>query len=321
MPGKDYYAMLGVSKTASADEIKKAYRKLAMKHHPDRNKGNKSAEEKFKEISEAYAVLSDTEKRKQYDSFGSEGFQNKYSQDDIFRNFDFGNIFNEFGFKGRGTGGGAGGGPDLFSQIFGNMGGRGGFKGQGTSFNSGFGGQSRPRPIKGKDIGYELSLTLEDTFETSEKMISYHSGQGSQDKVSVKVPAGIPAGKKLRLQGKGQAGLNGGSNGDLYIEIRIVDHPLFKRDGDDLLLTREIKFTEAALGAEIEVPTIDKKTLKLKIPAGTQGNARFRLKGYGMPHMNDRGRGDAYVIINISVPKELDKKRMDILKKASEAGL
>jgi curved DNA-binding protein len=320
MPGKDYYAMLGVSKTASTDEIKKAYRKLAMKHHPDRNKGNKSAEEKFKEISEAYAVLSDTEKRKQYDSFGSEGFQNKYSQDDIFRNFDFGDIFSEFGFKGRSSAGRAGGGPDLFSQIFGNMG-RGSSRGQGASFNSAFGGQSRPRPVKGKDIAYELSLTLEDTFETSEKVISYYAGSTTQDKVSVKVPAGIPTGKKLRLQGKGQPGLNGGSNGDLYIEIRILDHPLFKRDGDDLLLTRDIKFTEAALGAEIEVPTIDKKTLKLKIPPGTQGNARFRLKGYGMPHMNDKGRGDAYIIINISVPRELDKKRMDILKKASEAGL
>ena len=143
----------------------------------------------------------------------------------------------------------------------------------------------------------------------------------AQDKVSVKIPAGITTGKKLRLQGKGQPGLHGGPNGDLFIEIRILDHPLFKRDGDDLLLTRDIKFTEAALGTEIEVPTIDKKTLKLKIPPGTQGNARFRLKGYGMPHMNDKGRGDAYVVINISVPRELDKKRMDILKKASEAGL
>jgi curved DNA-binding protein len=320
MPGKDYYAMLGVSKTASADELKKAYRKMAMKYHPDRNKGNKSAEEKFKEISEAYAVLSDVEKRKQYDSFGSEGFQNRYSQDDIFRGFDFGDIFSDFGFKGRSSGGGASGGPDLFSQIFGNMGGRGGVKGQGASFNNAFGGQSRPRPVKGKDMAYELSLTLEDTFEASEKMISYNSGKGGQDKVSVKVPAGIPSGKKLRLQGKGQSGLNGGPNGDLFIEVRIFDHPLFKRDGDDLLLTRDIKFTEAALGVEIEVPTIDKKTLKLKIPSGTQGNAKFRLKGYGMPHMNDKGRGDAYVIINISVPRELDKKRTDILKKAAEAG-
>jgi curved DNA-binding protein len=317
MPGKDYYAMLGLSKTASVEEIKKAYRKMAMKYHPDRNKGNKSAEEKFKEISEAYAVLSDTEKRKQYDSFGSEGFQNRYSQEDIFKGFDFGDIFGDFGgFKGKSSRAGAGG-PDLFSQIFGNMG-RGS---QGASFNSSFGGQSRPRAVKGKDIAYELSLTLEDTFETSEKMISYHSGQNGQDKISVKVPAGISTGKKLRLQGKGQAGLHGGPNGDLFIEIIILDHPLFKRDGDDLLFTRDIKFTEAALGSEIEVPTIDKKTLKLKIPPGTQGNAKFRLKGYGMPHLNEKGRGDAYVIINISVPKELDKKRTDILKKAAEAGL
>jgi len=317
MPAKDYYAILGVSKTASADEIKKSYRKLAMKYHPDRNKDNKDAEARFKDVSEAYAVLSDKEKRKQYDTFGSEGFQNRFSQDDIFRNFDFGDIFREFGFKGRGTGGG---GPDLFSQIFGNMG-RGGFKGQGSSFNSAYGPHNRPQPVKGKDIAYELSLTLEDTFETSEKLISYHVGNPGQDRVSVKIPAGIRTGKKLRLQAKGHPGLNGGPNGDLYIEIRIIDHPVFKRDGDDLLITRDIKFTEAALGTEIEVPTIDKKTLKLKIPAGTQGNARFRLKGYGMPHMGEKGRGDAFVVINISVPKELDKRQKDILKKASETGL
>jgi|WetSurSiteA1Bulk_404760.scaffolds.fasta_scaffold27812_2 curved DNA-binding protein len=319
MPAKDYYTMLGVSKTASANEIKKAYRKLAMKHHPDRNKGNKDAEAKFKDISEAYAVLSDQEKRKQYDTFGSEGFQNKFSQDEIFRNFDFGDIFKEFGFKGGGARGGSAG-PDLFSQIFGNMG-RGDFRGQGASFNGAFGAHNRPQPVKGKDITYELSLSLEDTFETSEKLISYHAGNPGQDKVSVKIPAGITTGKKLRLQGKGHPGLNGGPKGDLFIEIRIKEHPVFNREGDDLLLTRDIRFTEAALGTEIEVPTIDKKTLKLKIPAGAQGNARFRLKGYGMPHMNDKGRGDAYVIISISVPRELDKRQKDMLKKAAEIGL
>jgi curved DNA-binding protein len=320
MPGKDYYSMLGVSKTASADEIKKAYRKLAMKYHPDRNKGNKDAEAKFKEISEAYAVLSDQEKKKQYDSFGSEGFQSKFSQDEIFRDFDFGNIFREFGFKGGGGGGGGGGGPDLFSQIFGNMGRNNPRDQGGASFNA-YGGHNRPRPVKGRDIAYELALTLEDTFETNEKMISFQAGNQGQDKVSVKIPAGIQAGKKLRLQGKGQPGLNGGPRGDLYIEIRIMDHPLFRREGDDLMFTRDIRFTEAALGTEIEVPTIDKKTLKLKVPSGTQGNARFRLKGYGMPHMNEKGRGDAYVIINISVPRELDKRQKDVLKKASETGL
>ena len=316
MAGKDYYSMLGVSKTASADEIKKSYRKLAMKYHPDRNKGNKEAEARFKDISEAYAVLSDQEKRKQYDSFGSEGFQNKFTQEDIFRNFDFGDIFREFGFN---SGGGGGGGQSTFSQIFGNMG--RGSKGQGASFNNPFAGQNRPRPVKGKDISYELSLTLEDTFENTEKIISFQAGNPVQDRISVKIPAGIPTGKKLRLQGKGQPGLNGGPKGDLFIEIRILEHPVFKREGDNLLLTKDIRFTEAALGTEVEVPTIDKKTLKLKIPHGTQGNARFRLKGYGMPHMNEKGRGDAYVIINISVPKALDKQQKDILKKASETGL
>lgn len=319
MPAKDYYAILGISKTASADEIKKSYRKLAMKYHPDRNKGNKEAEAKFKDVSEAYAVLSDKEKRRQYDTFGSEGFQNRFSQDEIFRNFDFGDIFREFGFKG-GSARGRASGTDFFSQIFGNMG-RGDFRGHGASFNGAYGGHNRPQPVKGKDITYELSLTLEDTFETTEKLISYHAGNPGQDKVSVKIPAGITTGKKLRLLGKGYPGLNGGPKGDLYIEIRIKEHPLFKREGDNLLLTKDIRFTEAALGTEIVVPTIDNKSLKLKIPSGTQGNARFRLKGYGMPHMNDKGRGDAFVVINISVPKELDKHQKEILKKASETGL
>lgn len=199
--------------------------------------------------------------------------------------------------------------------------GRGDFRSQGGSFAGGFGAHSRPQPVKGKDITYELSLSLEDAFETSEKLISYQAGNPGQDKVSVKIPAGISTGKKLRLQGKGHPGLNGGLKGDLYIEIRIMDNPLFKREGDDLLFTRDIRFTEAALGTEFEVPTIDKKTLKLKVPPGTQGNARFRLKGYGMPHMGEKGRGDAYVIINISVPKELDKRQKDLLKKAAESGL
>jgi curved DNA-binding protein len=314
MAGKDYYNILGVSKTASADEIKKAYRKLAMKYHPDRNKGDKSAETKFKDISEAYAVLSNGEKRKQYDMFGSEGFQNRFTQEDIFRDFDFGNIFREFGFGGaRGQG--------IFGQMFNGMGQRN-FRTGGSPYGSPFGAQGgRPQPIKGKDIVYELTLTLEEAFDKSEKVVSYHAGNSKQDKVSVKIPAGISTGKKLRLQGKGHPGLNGGPNGDLYIQIRLLEHPLFKREGDDLLLPREIKFSEAALGTEIEVPTIDKKTLKLKIPPGTQGNAKFRLNGYGMPSLNGRGRGDAYVVVNISVPKKLDKKQKALLKEIAETGI
>lgn len=315
MAGKDYYKILGISKTSSPEEIKKAYRKLAMKYHPDRNKGNKGAEERFKDISEAYAVLSDTEKRKQYDMFGSEGFQNRFSQEDIFRDFDFGNIFKEFGF------GGSGRGQNIFSHIFSGPG-QTHFKGEGSPFNSPFGNFSgQGRRMKGQDLVYELSITLEEAFEKTDKIISYQPAGSQLDKVSVKIPQGVSTGKKLRLQGKGKPGLNGGPPGDLFIQVRVLDHPVFQREADDLLITREIKFTEATLGTEIEVMTIDKKKLRLKIPPGTQNNARFRLKGYGMPHMKGKGRGDAFVIINISVPKKLSKKQKSIMEDVARAGL
>jgi curved DNA-binding protein len=311
MPGKDYYKILEVPRSASQEEMKKAYRKLAMKHHPDRNKGDKTAEAKFKDINEAYAVLSNAEKRKQYDMFGAEGFQKKFTQEDIFRDFDFSGIFKEFGF--------GGGSQNVFSQIFGGSG-RGFSGARGSSYNSPFGGfEARGRATKGQDLIYELPLALEETFSTTNKVISYKSG-ARQETVSVKIPPGISTGKKLRLPGKGQPDPHGGPNGDLYVQVKILDHPLFKREGDDLLLTQEIRFTEALEGAEIEVPTIDKKTLRLKIPPGTQANARFRLKGYGMPGMDGGGRGDAYVQVVIGVPQKLNKKQKDLIKEMADAG-
>lgn len=310
MSGKDYYKILGVSKSASDEEIKKAYRKLAMKYHPDRNKDDKVAEGKFKDVSEAYAVLSNKEKRQQYDMFGSEGFQNRFSQEEIFRDFDFGDIFSEFGFGGKGRARGG------FGNIFGGMGSS--FRGGGSPFGA---HSRRPQPVKGKDTIYELSLTLEDVLEKSEKLIAYHRDGSKQEKISVKIPAGISSGKKLRLAGKGNPGINGGPNGDLYIKINLMDHPVFKREDDDTLMTRDIKFSEAALGSEIEVETIDKKTLRLKIPPGTQNNAKFRLKGYGMPHMNKKGRGDAYIYVNIAVPKKLTDKQEKIIKELSDTGI
>jgi curved DNA-binding protein len=284
-----------------------------MKYHPDRNKGDKDAESVFKNISEAYAVLSNPEKRKQYDMFGAEGFQQRYSQEDIFHDFDFSNIFKEFGFGGRGRG------QNIFSQIFGNAG-QGGFGG-GQRFESaygGFGGQ--PRPVKGQDIVYELAVTLDETVSATEKIVAYQSGQG-REKVSVKVPAGIQNGKKLRVPGKGYPGHNGGPRGDLYIRIKTMDHPVFRREGDDLHMSLEIKYSEALLGTEIEVGTIDKKTIRLKIPPATQSNAKFRLKGYGMPHMKGKGRGDAYVQVSIAVPKKLSKKQKALAEELSETGL
>jgi len=316
MAGKDYYKILGVSKDASPEEIKRAYRKLALKYHPDRNKGNKAAEAKFKEINEAYAVLSDPEKRRQYDTFGAEGFHSRFSQEDIFRGFDFNSIFREFGF-------GGGRANSIFSEIFGSGmgGGKHNFFSEEMPFGDVFGGfHKKSQGIRGQDLVYELTMTLDEVAKTTTKVITY-TVDGRTETVSVKVPAGIANGQKLRLPGKGQPGINGGEPGDLYVQIRILEHPIFRREGDDLYLKRTIRYSEAVLGTEIEVPTIDGKTLKLKIPPGTQANAKFRLPGYGLPHMKGGGRGDAYVEVKIEVPKRLTKRQQELIRQLSQEGL
>lgn len=307
MPGKDYYKILELPRTASQEEIKKSYRKLAMKYHPDHNKDDKSAEARFKEINEAYAVLSNPEKRKQYDTFGADHFGRQYSQEDIFRDFDFSSIFSEFGF---------GGGHNMFSQMFGGR----AFTSRGRKSPFGFDGYGPgPHAAKGQDLVYELSITLEEAAAPTSKVITYREGEGQQT-ISVKIPAGISSGKKLRIQGKGGPGLHGGPRGDLYVQIKVLDHPLFRREGDDLIMTREIRFTEALSGTDIDVPTIDQKTLRLKIPPGCQVNSRFRLKGYGMPIMGGTGRGDAYVQVTVAVPQKLSKKQKALIKDMEEAG-
>ena len=302
MSGKDYYKILGVDKSASPAEIKKSYRKLALKYHPDHNEGDKSAEAKFKDLNEAYAVLRDPEKKQQYDMFGAEGFQNRFSQEDIFRDFDLGSIFKEFGFGrgGRGQGG--------YSQTFG---------GGGRGFD---GFQNRQQRMKGQNLIYELHMTLEELTQTTSKTIAYQIN-GRQEQVSVKVPAGIKGGQKLRLQGKGQPGPNGGPPGDLFIQIKETPHPLFRREDADLYLKQKIRFSQAVLGADIEVSTLEKKVLKLKIPPGTQNNAKFRLKNFGLPVYNGSGKGNAFVEIDIDVPKELTDEQKDLVVSLAEAEL
>ena len=267
MPEKDYYKVLGVEKKASDEAIKKVYRKLAMKYHPDRNKGDKKAEERFKEISEAYAVLSDKEKRKQYDTYGADGFQQRYSQEDIFRGFDFNNIFREFGF-------GGGGGENVFFGRGRNSGGRqyrsyahpGGDRAfeYGDPFGQ-YGGAGMPQP--GADRLYELAITLQDAFRGGEKTLTFPSNN-KMEKVSVKIPAGITTGKKLRISGKGEPGLHKGPPGDLYIQIKVLEDPLFKLEGHNLVVEKTITFSQAALGTRLEVPTLEGKSLQVKVPPG-----------------------------------------------------
>jgi curved DNA-binding protein len=294
---EDYYSILGVKKEASAAEIKKAYRKLAMKYHPDHTKGDKSAEEKFKKISEAYAVLSDKDKRKEYDTFGSEGFHQRFSQEDIFRGFDFGDIFREFGFGGAG-----------FS----------GTRGGGRRFNFG-GGQQQAR-VKGSDLVYELPLTLREVATGVSKTVSFQH-QDRNENLTVKIPKGLITGKQVRLAGKGNPSPYGGPPGDLFIKSKVLDDPKFSARQYDLYLNQELKLSEAILGVTVSVPTIDDKLLSLKIPPGTKHGTKMRLSGHGLPEMNKGQRGNLYVHIQIKIPKNLTKKQQKLVEELAATGL
>jgi curved DNA-binding protein len=310
MSETDYYKILGVDRNASESEIKKAYRKLAMKYHPDRTKGDKSAEEMFKKISEAYAVLSDKEKRKQYDTFGASGFSQRYSQEDIFRGFNFGDIFKEFGFD-----------DSSFANMFMGGGGRGrrfGFSFGGDPFSAYTAGQGAQ--VKGPDLVYELPLTLQEVLSGATKIIALEQG-GQQKKIEVKIPRGMATGKKLRLAGKGQPGALGGPPGDLYIQAKVLDDPVFSVVGHDLYVDREIKLTEALLGTQTKIPTVDGKNLNLKIPPGTQHHTKMRMKGYGLPEMKKGQRGNLYARIVVKTPKRLNKRQKALIQELSETGL
>jgi curved DNA-binding protein len=303
MASKDYYEMLGVSKNAGDDEIKRAYRKLAMKYHPDRNPNKKDAEERFKELNEAYAVLSDKEKRKQYDTFGKEGFHQRYTQEDIFRGFDFEDIFsNLFGGRGR-------------REV--RSGGRGGFD-FGDIFSRTYQGGGRA-PQRGEDALYELPITLEEAAFGGEKRISIPKN-GKVEEINVKIPAGIPSGKKLRVGGKGMEGKSGGPSGDLYLQVSIKTHPVFDREGDDITVEKEISFSEAALGTHIEVPTLE-GTKKVRVPPGTQSHTKMRLRGLGIPHFQGTGKGDEYVKVIVRVPKRVTDKSRKLIEELSREGI
>jgi molecular chaperone DnaJ len=358
---RDYYEVLGVSKSASKEELKKAYRQLAMKHHPDRNPGDKKAEELFKEAAEAYEVLSNDEKKKVYDQFGHAGL----------------------GAGGPGGGAGGFGGfsggfggfndindifGDIFSEVFGGA-------------RSGSQARRNSRGERGSDLRYNMDITFEEAAFGAEKEISIPkdilcktcNGSGAQAgsnperckgcngvgeirfqqgfftlsktcpdcggsgslikkkcgdcrgsgrlvdnvKLAVKIPPGIDVGQKLKLRGEGEPGYHGGPAGDLYVVINVKDHPFYKREEYDIHCEIPVLFTQAALGAEVEVPTLEGK-VKLTIPAGTQNMKRFRLKNKGIAHLNGKGRGDQYVTILVEVPSKLNSEQIELLKKFSE---
>ena len=298
MAQQDYYEILGLKKGATADEIKKAFRKLAVKYHPDKNPGDKKAEDRFKEINEAYAVLSDPQKKSQYDQFGSSGFHQRYSQEDIFRGFNAGDIFKEFGL----------GSDDVFSRIFGGAG--------GGSFRQG--GRYSMRS-KGSDFEMELPISFMEAFAGAEKRVSFTMG-GRSEEISVKIPAGIDSGARLRLAGKGGAGSGGGPAGDMFLDIVVRADPKYLREGADIILPQQISYSHACLGGPLDVATLDGKK-RIKIPAGIQSGTKVRLKGLGFPQPGKGGRGDFFVQVQIAVPQLLSPRQSELLAALAKEGM
>lgn len=297
---KNLYEILGVSKDADKEAIRKAYRKLARQYHPDVNPGDATAETRFKEISEAYAVLSDEEKRRNYDEFGDVSLESGFDPEAARRSREaFGARFGGAGARGPGF--------DPFAQ---------GFQGGEQHFEFGdlddllgraFGGRARsgPRSMRGPDLETELHLDFLDAARGGEKRVTLPRPEGGSETVTVRIPPGVADGGRIRLPHKGAAGAGGGARGDLWATIRVRPHPVFRREGRDLLLDLPVTLGEAVEGARIEVPTLEGRAT-LTIPAGTDGGRRLRLRGKGIPDPSGGPAGDLYVTVRIRVPQELD---------------
>jgi curved DNA-binding protein len=301
---RDYYETLGVSKTASEDEIKSAFRKLARKHHPDVAKDKKTAEEKFKQINEAYEVLSDPEKRKKYDQLGENWNQPGGSpqgwgaqQPGGYYQYGGGNGGVEFEFGGTGF-------SDFFEQFF------GGGRGQSAFGRGGF-GRGAAGAERGNDVEADIMVPLEEALNGAKRTVSLRrAGSNKVESYQVKIPRGVREGQRIRLAGQGEAGAGGGKSGDLFLRVRLARHPDFTVEGSDLIHEVKIAPWQAALGTEIKVPTLD-GNVRMKIPPGTQGSQRFRLRGKGLPSSNGT-RGDLYVVTQIQVPKKISEAERKI---------
>ena len=335
---KDYYQILGLDKSASKEDIKRAFRKLARKHHPDVNPDEPKTGEKFKEINEAYGILSDDKKREMYDKFGViEGDPSAHQQ-----------------WGGAPGGGSVHRGPDGttyyystsgnpgdfdFSDIFGSMGGQSGRSGQGgfDFFNdlgdifdvfSNRGGSTRARspqyrnvPREGDDLRYDMEIGFMDAFTGGQRKVQYRDpATGKTANLTVKIPRGVHDNQKLRLKGKGMPGENGGRAGDLYIAVHVQKHPVFTRKDDDIYVTQEIPFTTAVLGGKVQVPGIE-KTLNVTVPSGTMDSSVLRLKNQGFFMLNSEQRGNQLVKIKIKVPKKVNKKQKELLEQLKTSGL
>ncbi len=308
---KDFYATLGVERGASADEIKKAYRKLAMEFHPDRNPGDKSAEERFKDVSEAYAVLSDPDKRKQFDAFGSDRFGERFSTEDILRDFNLDDILSQFGMKSSGWGG--------FSF---RRGGPGGAGGGGSIFDMfGGGGGGRPpaeRPPVGANAEVPLAVSFYEAMHGSERQLQVRI-DGEQRDLTVRVPAGIRTGKKLRVKGKGHMGPGG--HGDLMLTVSVAEDERFEREGDDLHTNCQVLFSDLLLGGTITVQTLSGDR-RLKVKPGTASGTRLRIRGAGAPILGkSEQHGDLYVRLEVAPPEALDDSQRAAAEALRESGL